>query len=196
MITCFNTAGICLTIVTVMLQRLLTRLGQCVVITVTLVTIIKAGRRLLVENPFVNVLQYLDTLPKPKKNLDPGRNNFEQILNDFHPNSNKQIRDKVILLLSYHYNLKPSEIVGLNLQDVNLNAGLITVPCRKKGILALRNEDVLAFRQWSAVRQMYQRTDVSDNAFLVSLHWTLGRSLPYCRLSTRAVNHVINRIMP
>lgn len=149
---------------------------------------------LTMENPFVNVLQYLDTLPKRKKISNPCRDNFEQILNNFHPNSNKQIRDKVILLLSYRYNLKPSEIVGLNLQDVNLNTGLIAVPSRKKGILALRNEDVLAFRQWSAVRQMYQRTDISDSAFLISLHWTLGRSLPYCRLSTRAVNYVINRI--
>lgn len=147
------------------------------------------------ENPFVNVLRYLDTLPNCKKNSKPCRENFEQILNNFHPNSNKQIRDKVILLLSYHYNLKPSEIVGLNLQDVNLNAGLITVASRKKGVLALRNEDVLAFRQWNAIRQMYQRTDISDNAFLISLHWTIGRSLPYCRLSTRAVNHVINRLM-
>jgi site-specific recombinase XerC len=148
-----------------------------------------------VENPFVNVLRYLDTLPKRQRTSNPCRDNFEHILNNFHPESNKQIRDKVILLLSYRYNLKPSEIVGLNLQDVNLNAGLITVASRKKAILALRNEDVLAFRQWSAVRQMYQRTDFSDSAFLISLHWTLGRSLPYCRLSTRAVNHVINRIM-
>lgn len=147
------------------------------------------------ENPFVNVLRYLDTLPKQKRNSDLCRNNFEQILKDFHPNSNKQIRDKVILLLIYHYALKPSEIVRLNLQDVNLNTGLITVSSRRKGPLALRNEDVLAFRQWSAVRQMYQRTDISDSAFLISLHWTLGRSLPYCRLSTRAVNHVINRIV-
>jgi predicted ATPase len=120
----------------------------------------------------VNVLRYLDTLPKQKRNSGPCRNNFEQILKDFHPNSNKQIRDKVILLLSYHYELRPSEIVRLNLQDVNLNTGLITVPSRKKGIIALRNEDVLAFRQWSAVRQMYQRTDISDSAFLISLHWT------------------------
>ena len=147
------------------------------------------------ENPFVNVLRYLDTLPKQKRNSGLCRNNFEQTLQAFHPNSNKQIRDKVILLLSYHYELKPSEIVRLNLQDVNLNTGLITVPSRKKGIIALRHEDVLAFRQWSAVRQMYQRTDISDSAFLISLHWTLGRSLPYCRLSTRAVNHVIHRIM-
>ena len=147
------------------------------------------------ENPFVNVLRYLDTLPNSKKSSNAYRDNFEQILNNFHPNSNKQIRDKVILLLSYRYNLKPSEIVGLNLQDVNLHTGLITVPSRKKGPLALRNDDILAFRQWSAVRQMYQRTDISDCAFLISLHWTLGRSLPYCRLSTRAVNHVINRIL-
>jgi site-specific recombinase XerC len=148
-----------------------------------------------VENPFVNVLQYLDTLPKGQKNSHSYTDSSEQILHDFHPNTNKQIRDKVILLLSYHYNLKPLEIVRLNVQDVNLNTGLITITSRKKGPLALRNEDILAFRQWSAVRQMYQRTDVSDSAFLISLHWTLGRSLPYCRLSTRAVNHVINKIM-
>lgn len=147
------------------------------------------------ENPFVNVLQYLDTLPKQKRNVSLCSDDVEQILYDFHPASNKQIRDKVILLLSYHYKLKPSEIVRLNVQDVNLNTGLITVASRKKGPLALRNEDILVFRQWSAVRQMYQRTDISDSAFLISLHWTLGRSLPYCRLSTRAVNHVINQIM-
>ena len=147
------------------------------------------------ENPFVNVLRYLDTLPKKKKNPNICGDNVEHILNNFHPDSNKQIRDKIILLLNYRYNLKPSEIVGLNLEDVNLNTGLITVPTRKKEIVALRNEDILAFRQWSAVRQMYQRGDVSDSPFLISLHWTLGRSLPYCRLSTRAVNYVISRIL-
>ena len=147
------------------------------------------------ENPFVNVLQYLDTLPKQRRISNPCGNEIEQILNDFHPTSNKQIRDKVILLLSFHYKLKPSEIVRLNLQDVNLNTGLITVVSKRRGPLALRNDDILAFRQWSAVRQMYQRTDISDSAFLISLHWTLGRSLPYCRLSTRSVNHVINNLM-
>lgn len=146
------------------------------------------------ENPFVNVLRYLDTLPRRKKTPNNGRDNLERVLNDYHPNSNKEIRDKVILLLNYRYRLRPSEIVGLNLGDVNLETGLITVPSRKKTPLALRNEDILAFRQWSAIRQMYQRTDVPEKAFLISLHWTLGRSLPYCRLSTRAVNHVINRI--
>lgn len=147
------------------------------------------------ENPFVNVLRYLNTLPKRKKPSNTCRGNFEQILNNFHPDSNKQIRDKVILLLNYRYNLKPSEIVRLNVGDVNLQSGLITLDSKKKRTLALRNEDILAFRQWSAIRQMYQRTDFSDNAFLISLHWTLGRSLPYCRLSTRAVNNVINRLL-
>ena len=142
------------------------------------------------ENPFVNVLRYLDTLPKRKKTSNICRDNFEHILNDLHPDTNKQIRDRVILLLNYRYNLKPSEIVGLNLGDVNLDTGLIAVASKKKGTVALRNEDILAFRQWSAIRQMYQRTDFSDNAFLISLHWTHGRGLPYCRLSTRAVNYV------
>ena len=147
------------------------------------------------ENPFVNVLRYLDTLPKRKKNSNPCRENFEYILNNFHPDSNKQIRDKVILLLNYRYNLKPSEMVRLNVGDVNLHNGLITLATKKKRTLALRNEDILVFRQWSAIRQMYQRTDFPDNAFLISLHWTLGRSLPYCRLSTRAINNVINWIL-
>jgi site-specific recombinase XerC len=146
-----------------------------------------------VENPFVNVLRYLDNLPSKKKTSNSYRGNLEHVLNNFHPDSNKQIRDKVIFLLNYRYNLKPSEIVGLNLKDVNLESGLIAVASKKDGIVALRNEDILAFRQWSAIRQMYQRTDSSDNALLISLHWTLGRGLPYSRLSTRAVNYVINR---
>lgn len=147
------------------------------------------------ENPFVNVLRYLDTLPKRKKTSNICSDNFEHILNNFRPENNKQIRDKVILLLNYRYNLKPLEIVGLNLGDVNLDTGLIRVASKKKGIVVLQNEDILAFRQWRAIRQMYQRTDFSDDAFLISLHWTLGRSLPYCRLSTRAVNYVINKIV-
>lgn len=147
------------------------------------------------ENPFVNVLRYLDTLPKRIKTSNPCRDNFEHILNNFHPDSNKQIRDKVILLLNYRYNLKPSEMVGLNVGDVNLHNGLITLTAKKKRTLALRNEDILVFRQWSAIRQMYQRSDIPDNAFLISLHWTPGRSLPYCRLSTRAINNVINKIL-
>lgn len=145
------------------------------------------------ENPFVNVLRYLDTLPRKKKVSNSYRDNLEHALNNLQPDSNKHIRDKVILLLNSRYNLKPSEIVGLNLEDVNLEAGLIAVASKKHGNVALRNEDILAFRQWSAIRQMHQRTDFSDNAFLISLHWTPGRSLPYCRLSTRAVNYVINR---
>jgi site-specific recombinase XerD len=149
----------------------------------------------LMENPFVNVLRYLDTLPKRKKMSKSCKSNFEHILNNFHPDSNKQIRDKVILLLIYRYNLKPSEIVKLNIGDVNLTTGFITAISKKRGIVVLRNEDILAFRQWSAIRQMYQRADFSENAFLISLHWTIGRSLPYCRLSTRAVNYVINRIL-
>ena len=157
--------------------------------------IIKDGWSSPVENPFVNVLRYLDTLPKRKRPSSPCRDNFEHILNNFHPASNKQIRDKVILLLSYRYNLKPSDIVRLNVRDVNLQTGLIAVASKKQRIIALRNEDILAFRQWSAIRQMYQRTDVSENAFLISLHWTLGRSLPYCRLSTRAVNDVIHSLL-
>ena len=147
------------------------------------------------DNPFVNVLRYLDTLPRKKEPSNSHRDNLEHVLNNFHPDSNKQIRDKVILLLNYRYHLKPSEIVGLNLEDVNLEAGLIAVATKKRGSVALRNEDILVFRQWSTVRQMYQRTDFSDRAFLISLHWTFGRSLPYCRLSTRAVNYVINRIL-
>lgn len=146
------------------------------------------------ENPFVNVLRYLDTLPKRKRTPKNGGDNLECALNSFHPDGNKQIRDKVILLLTHRYGLKPSEIVGLNLEDLNLNTGLISVASRKKGIVALRNEDILAFRQWGAIRQLYQRTDISDSPYLISLHWTLGRSLPYCRLSTRAVNDVINGI--
>ena len=145
------------------------------------------------ENPFINVLRYLDTLPKRKVAPNNRRKNLEHMLNNLHPDSNKRIRDKVILLLSYHYNLKPSEIIRLNLEDVNLEAGLIAVASKKDGIVLLRNEDMLAFRQWSAIRQMYRRSEVSDNPFLISLHWTHGRSLPYCRLSTRAVNYVVNQ---
>ncbi len=195
MIICSSFVDTCWTIVTAKWQQLPKRLRQSVVIIVILDTIIKAGWTSSVENPFVNVLRYLDTLPKRKKFSRSCRDNFEHILNNFHPDSNKQIRDKVILLLNYRYNLKPSQIVRLNVGDVNLQTGLINLASKKKRTLALRHEDILAFRQWSAIRQMYQRTDVSDNAFLISLHWTLGRGLPYCRLSTRAVNKVINRIL-
>jgi len=195
MITCSSIADICLTIVIATWQRLPKRLGRFVVITVILDSIINTWWSLFVENPFLNVLRYLHTLPKRKKTSNICRDNFEHVLNNLHPDSNKQIRDRVILLLNYRYNFKPSEIVGLNVGDVNLDTGLIAVASKKKRAVALRNEDILAFRQWSAIRQMYQRTDFSDGAFLISLHWTLGRSLPYCRLSTRAVNYVINRVL-
>lgn len=102
------------------------------------------------ENPFVNVLRYLDTLPKRQKSQNNRRKNSEHILNNLQANNNKQIRDKGILLLSCRYNLKPSEIIGLDLDDVNLEAGLITVASQKNGIVFLQNEDILAFRLWRA----------------------------------------------
>lgn len=97
------------------------------------------------ENPFVNVLRYLDTLPKRQKSQNNRRKNSEHILNNLQANNNKQIRDKGILLLSCRYNLKPSEIIGLDLDDVNLEAGLITVASQKMALFFYKMRTFLLF---------------------------------------------------
>jgi len=143
------------------------------------------------NDAFVNVLNKLKAMPQEKVAATNRSDTFDDMLESFNPEGSKKIRDRIILLLYYRYRLMPLEIVELNLDDVRPDAGLIVISSRKKGIVALRQPDILAFRQWTALRQIYQRSE-AEIAYLISLHWTLGRSQPFCRLSTRAVNYVIN----
>lgn len=118
------------------------RLVKCVAITVILDMITKASGRLSVASPFVNVLSYLDKLLK--------RSKFEHRLNNSDPDSRKQIRAEVILLLNYPYNLKPLD--DYKVQSRGCEARCLPQYCcfEEKRMVMFRNEDILAFCQWNA----------------------------------------------
>jgi len=100
-------------------------------------------------------------------------------------------RDGVVLLLRHKYKLKPSEISALNILDVDLNAGIIYIFRQRKRIfIAIDEHDFLEFRRWIAVRKLYAG---GLDAFLISMHWTHGRSEPYQRISVRGIFLIVQK---
>jgi len=100
-------------------------------------------------------------------------------------------RDRVILLLRHKYKLRPSEISTLNISNVDFSGGVICVFWQqKKRIVIIDESDFLDFRRWGAVRKLYAN---GLDAFLISMHWTRGRSEPYQRISVRGVFLVVQK---
>lgn len=103
----------------------------------------------------------------------------------------KQIRDSVVLYLRWIYRLSPSEIVSLNTTDIDAEAGILSVPGRRrKQVTVLAARDLPVFRRWATIRRLYSQ---DCGALIISLHWTPGRSLPHQRISTRAVYDIVTK---
>jgi site-specific recombinase XerC len=141
------------------------------------------------NNPFAALdlhLLRIKTMPKEKRipNLDQQL----KLVNVSKPNG---VRDRVILLLRHKYKLRPSDISALNISDVDLEGGIIHIFRQpKKRIVVIDECDFLDLRRWSAVRKLY----VSGvDAFIISMHWTQGRTEPYKRISVRGVFQVVQK---
>lgn len=101
------------------------------------------------------------------------------------------IRDRVILLLRHKYKFRPSDISTLNISDMDFSGGIIHVfRQQKKRLIVIDECDFLDFRRWEAVRKLYVN---GLDAFLISMHWTRGRSEPYQRISVRGVFLVVQK---
>lgn len=141
------------------------------------------------NNPFTS----LDLRPLRVEKMPDGKTTLSlgQQLNLVDISKPNGARDRVILLLRYKYKLRPSEISTLNISDVDFSGGIIhTLRQRKKLIVVIEECDFLDFRRWIVVRQLY----VSGlDAFLISMHWTRGRSEPYQRISVRGVFLVVQK---
>jgi site-specific recombinase XerC len=141
------------------------------------------------NNPFASLdLSSIRTGQKPSLKTKP---NIDQMLKWIDVAKPNGARDRVVLLLRYKYRLRPSEISALNISDVDVNGGVLQVIRRsKKQVVIVDERDLLDFRRWRAVRKLY----VSDlEAFLISMHWTRGRSELYQRISVRGVFLVVQK---
>lgn len=141
------------------------------------------------NNPFASLdLSSVKTEQKPSIKTKP---NIDQMLKWIDVTKPNGARDRVVLLLRHKYGLRPSEISALNISDVDINGGVLQVVRRsKKQVVIIDERDLLDFRRWRAVRKLY----ASDlDAFLISMHWTRGRSEPYQRISVRGVFLVVQK---
>lgn len=143
---------------------------------------------------FKPVFEYLNSKPavvaksKPQIDLDHTLDKLSQSSLKVNK-TDKTIRDQVILLLRYRYKLKPAEIFEMNVDDVDIDNGLIYFAARKQNIPLLAG-DIIYFRRWLRIREQYL-VNGGDNAYLISFHWTVGRSKPFLRLGRRAIDKII-----
>ena len=101
------------------------------------------------------------------------------------------MRDRVVLLLRYKYTLWPGEISMLNISDIDFSGGIIQILRQNKKLIVVIDEcDFLDFRRWASVRKLYVN---GLDAFLISMHWTRGRSEPYQRISVRGVFLIVRK---
>jgi site-specific recombinase XerC len=131
-------------------------------------------------------------LPKKKKS-SPRLPKFDiqAVLQKNQASTPKEVRDRLILLLRCKYHLKPSEIAALNVNNVDIATGIIEIAShRKNPHIFLCEEDLIHFRRWIAVRRLYA---ASNPAFIISLHWTRGRSEPHQRISTRGIFQTVQK---
>jgi len=141
------------------------------------------------NNPFTSL--DLCSLRTEKTPVIKTSHNLDQMLKQVDMAKPNGARDRVILLLRHKYKLRPSEISTLNILDVDFNGGVIhAFKQPKKRVVIIDEHDLLDFRRWRAVRKLY----ASDlDAFLISMHWTRGRSEPYQRISVRGVFLVVQK---
>ena len=117
--------------------------------------------------------------------------NLDQQLNQVDISKPNGVRDRVVLLLRYKYKLRPGEISILNISDIDFSGGIIQlIRQNNKGIVVIDECDFLDFRRWASVRKLYVN---GLDAFLISMHWTRGRSEPYQRISVRGVFLIVQK---
>ncbi len=79
----------------------------------------------------------------------------------------------------------------MNISDVDFSGGVIHVfRNQKQRIVVIDECDFIDFRRWEAVRKLYAS---NLDAFLISMHWTRGRSEPYQRISVRGIFQIVQK---
>lgn len=141
------------------------------------------------DNPFASLdLQFLRTENKSNRNTAV---EIRQQLKDVDSSNIKGARDSLVLLLRFHYLLRPNEIASLNICDIDMESGILHVVNRKRNqYLVLCEQDVFYFKRWLAMRKLFSK---SSPAFIISLHWTYGRSLPHQRISVRGIFQIVEK---
>lgn len=144
------------------------------------------------NNPFTSLdLRHLHVEKRTDCNMMPNLNQQLKQIDISKPNG---MRDRVVLLLRHKYKLRPSEISMLNILDIDFSGGIIHIQRKQKQLVVVIDEcDFLDFRRWAAVRKLYVS---SLEAFLISMHWTRGRSEPYQRISVRGLFLIIQKYPP
>ena len=114
---------------------------------------------------------------------------FQKIISLVNRTTPKGLRDRVILLLRFRYGLKTGEIAKLELGAVDVETGVINISSRRRNRIVLLDPKVFPdFRRWATVRNLFV---AETSAFIISMHWTAGRSIPYRKMSTRGVYQVV-----
>ncbi len=131
------------------------------------------------ENPIIGI-----RTPKLKKHL-PGFLTYEQIKQAF---DISDLRDRAIMELLYSCGLRASELVGLNLDDVDLNREEVKVKGkgRKERIVPLGRVARNAILKYLPERSQKKRQDGSPALFL---NYRGGR------LTTRSLQRIVNRYL-
>lgn len=105
------------------------------------------------------------------------------------------VRDRAILELFYSSGLRLSELVGLNLDRLDLQEGLVTVIGKgnKTRMVPLGSKALIALKNWLAVRSLWLVKRPSETAVFVS---QLGRRIHARTVQTRINHWVIKQGLP
>ena len=106
-------------------------------------------------------------------------------------------RDRAILELFYASGLRLSELVGLDLDDVNVSGRVVRVlgKGRKERIVPFNQSTASAIRAWLADREQFLRTDAGGQTPVARLRTSQPLFLNYRggRLSTRGVDKLVRK---
>ncbi len=141
------------------------------------------------NNPFASL--DLCLLRTDKRSVGNTTSSLDQQLGLVDISKPNGARDRVVLLLRHKYKLRPSDISIMNISDVDFSGGVIHVfRNQKQRIVVIDECDFIDFRRWGAVRKLYAS---NLDAFLISMHWTRGRSEPYQRISVRGIFQIVKK---
>jgi integrase/recombinase XerC len=104
-------------------------------------------------------------------------------------------RDKAILELFYASGLRLSELVGLDLEDVNLSGRVVRVLGKghKERIVPFNSTAADALRAWLRDRELFQHARPEGRAYRRNTHDPLFLNYQGGRLSTRSVDKLVRR---
>ncbi|MEJ3966576.1 tyrosine-type DNA invertase [Citrobacter braakii] len=91
-------------------------------------------------------------------------------------------RDYCLILLGFRHGLRISELLSLRYQDMDLEAGRISIRRLKNGfstIHPLAQDELVAIRNWTRVRSSWRGADITDSLFLSRKGGPMSRQQAY-----------------